>query len=187
MTPTQQRKKPVQRLYNRLVGLPPEPEAATAPPFEPTTVKSETTEFVDRVLVCDDCYREFLFSAEQQTSFAETQLSPPRRCKSCEAEAIQQVESPGKAAPGHVPSVAELQERVEDNKAEKEAERQRARRKRIAEQKAAIKKALRTPIAEIKAAAEARAKAIARPGSMNRGRFMTDAPTGKGEMVPSGH
>src|SRR6266576_765256 len=34
-----QRKKPVQRLYNRLVGLPPEPEAATAPPFEPTPVK----------------------------------------------------------------------------------------------------------------------------------------------------
>src|SRR5437773_8591663 len=131
MTPTQQRKKPAKRAFSGLVGLPPEPEAVTAPTVESIPVRPET-EFVDRTIVCGDCYQEFLFSAEDQAVFAENQLSPPRRCKSCEAEAVQQVESPGTAAPVHVPSVAELQERVEDNKAEKEAERQRARRKRIA-------------------------------------------------------
>jgi hypothetical protein len=181
-----QRKNPVKRAFSGLVGLPPEPEAAFTPIPEPVPISK--TEFVDRALVCNDCYQEFLFSAEDQELFAEHQSSPPRRCKSCEAEAIQQVEYPADTVvPPIVPSVPELLEQVEDTKAEKEAARSRANRKRRAEQKAAIKKAVRTPIAEIKAAAEARAKAIARPGSMNQGRYMRDAPTGKGELETGGY
>jgi hypothetical protein len=186
----QQRKKPVQRLYKGLVGLPPEPEAAFAPIPEPVVILE--TEFVDRVLVCNDCYQEFLFSAEEQASFAKDQSVPPRRCKSCEAEAIEQVkqsESTENTAVS-VPSDAEtILDQMERTKKEKRAQAARDRRKRQAQQLAAIKERLKIPIAVIQKEAEERAKADrheAAQGSVNRGRYMTDAPTGKGELVTGG-
>lgn len=87
-------------------------------------------------------------------------------------------------------AIAEQQARdAEERRAKlaKDATRKRANRKLRADQKAAIKKALKTPVAEIRAAGEACEKAIKRPGSMNAGRFMTDAPTGKGELVTGGY
>jgi hypothetical protein len=183
MTPTKQRKKPVKRAFQGLVGLPPEPEAVMAPLPESIPAKAETTEFVDRVLTCDDCYADFLFSAEDQARCAENQLSPPRRCKSCEAEAIQQVQQAETAA------ASPISPNIEDIEREKAAKRARERRKRNAGQLAAIKKALRTPVAEIKKAAGEATKAEkerTRLPSMEAGRFVTDAPTGKGELVLGG-
>jgi hypothetical protein len=70
------------------------------------------------------------------------------------------------------------------------AQQARDRRKRNTEQLAAIKEKLKTPIAEIKRAAEEQAKldnkARAR-SSMRRGSFLTDAPTGTGELVSGGY
>jgi hypothetical protein len=116
---TQQYKKPAQRLY-RLIGPPPEPESATAPLFESAPAG---TEFIDRVLVCDNCYQEFLFSAEEQVSFAKNQSVPPRRCKSCETEAIQQVqESEGSAPVGRPAQYANPAEKQAAYRARLEAE-----------------------------------------------------------------
>jgi len=72
---------------------------------------------------------------------------------------------------------------------QKRAQAARDRRKRNAEQLDAIKKALRTPITEIKKAAEEQARLDKEAkvlGSMNRGKWMTDAPTGMGELVLTG-
>jgi len=161
-----QRKKPVQRLYNGLVGLPPEPEASLTPESVPPI--SKTTEFVDLALVCVDCNAEFLCTAEDQTNSS----SEPLRCNSCRERHRE---------------IAEQSSKAVKTDAEKEAARQRARRRTKQEQLAEIKKRLKVPIAQVKAAAEARAKAIARPGSMNQGRYMPDAPTGKGELQTGGY
>ncbi len=166
MTLTKQRKNPVKRLFPGLAGRY-EPEANPALP-ETAPVMSAPAQSTDRAMVCVDCGAEFLFTAEDQKHSS----SEPLRCNSCRERHRELAEKSSKA--------------VKTN-AEKEAARQRARRRTKQEQLAAIKKALRTPIAEIKAAAEARAKAIAQPGSMSRGKYMTDAPTGKGELVPSGN
>lgn len=190
MRPIKQRKNPVQRAPQapRLVGLPPEPEAAFAP--IPESMTSET-EFVDRVLVCNDCYQEFLFSAEEQASFVKNQSAPPRRCKSCEAEAIQQVQqSESTAAQPIVPLDAEtMLERQEQAKRQKRAKVARDRRERNAQQLAAIRERLKIPIAQIQKEAKEKTKADrheAALNSMNRGRYMTDAPTSKGELVVGG-
>jgi hypothetical protein len=174
----QVRKNPVKRAFSGLVGLPPEPEAAPAPagPTEPEASPtpesvppiSKTTEFVDLALVCVDCNAEFLCTAEDQKNSS----SEPLRCNSCRERHRE---------------IAEQSSKEVKTNAEKEAARQRARRRSKQEQLAEIKKRLKVPIAQVKAAAEARAKAIARPGSMNQGKYMTDAPTGKGELIPSGN
>ncbi len=166
MTPTKQRKNPVKRLFPGLAGRY-APEANPALP-ETIPVMSAPTQSVDRAMVCVDCGAEFLFTTEDQKNSS----SEPLRCNSCRERHLEIAEQSSKA--------------VKTN-AEKEAARQRARRRTKQEQLAAIKERLKTPITEIKAAAEARAKAIARPGSMNRGRYMPDAPTGKGELETGGY
>jgi hypothetical protein len=167
-TLTQQRKNSVKRVGPRLVGLPPEPVSSTSTESIPTT----TAEFVDRAVVCVDCFSEFLFTAEDQKTFADNKCEQPWRCNSCRAKHQEIGEQSGK---------------LYKIKAQEEAARQRTRRKSKKEQLAEIKKRLKVPIAEVKAAAEARAKAIARPGSMNQGRYMPDAPTGKGELETGGY
>ena len=85
------------------------------------------------------------------------------------------------------PETETLLDSIEKGKA---AKYQRERRKLKAEQLAAIKKALQTPIAEIKIAAEEQTRldklARAQTG-LRRGLFLTDAPTGKGELVTGGY
>lgn len=39
----------------------------------------------DRTLTCADCSQEFVFTASEQSFFAERQFSEPRRCPSCRA------------------------------------------------------------------------------------------------------
>ncbi len=65
---------------------------------------------------------------------------------------------------------------------ERRAAKECARRKAKADQLVAIREALKTPVAEIMAAARAKADAERLP-SMNEGRYMGDAPTGKGALV----
>jgi len=65
---------------------------------------------------------------------------------------------------------------------ERRATAAKERRKKKADQLAAIKKALKTPIAAIKEAAKVKAEAGKLP-SMNQGKYMSDAPTGKGALV----
>jgi hypothetical protein len=72
---------------------------------------------------------------------------------------------------------------------EKRAKAARDRRKHQAEQLAAIKEILKTPIREIKRLAEEKAKLDKQERalfSMDRGSWMTDAPTGVGELVLAG-
>jgi hypothetical protein len=73
---------------------------------------------------------------------------------------------------------------IDKDQAEKDrrAERERHRRKTKTDQLAAIKLALKIPIADIKAAAKVKADGSRLP-SMNQGKYMSDAPTGKGALV----
>ncbi len=65
----------------------------------------------------------------------------------------------------------------------REAERGRERRKARREQLAAIKDALKTPVREINRRAEELARALKSEHSdMNRGSFITDAPTSQGRL-----
>jgi hypothetical protein len=67
---------------------------------------------------------------------------------------------------------------------EKEAERGRARRKLRREQLAAIKLRLKTPFREIKRLAEELKDALGSGASdMSKGKYMSDAPTSKGQIV----
>jgi len=89
-----------------------------------------------------------------------------------------------------LPSLASLsiEEKEKLNK-EKRATAARDRRKRQRQQIAAIKEKLKTPIREIKRAAQEQSKLDEHGralSSMNRGRWMTDAPTGLGELVVAG-
>lgn len=43
----------------------------------------ERIEFVDRVLTCLDCGREFTFTSGEQRYFWPKGLSEPKRCKPC--------------------------------------------------------------------------------------------------------
>lgn len=40
-------------------------------------------EYGDKVLTCEDCGEEFVFSAEEQEFFLEKGFQPPKRCKPC--------------------------------------------------------------------------------------------------------
>jgi CxxC-x17-CxxC domain-containing protein len=39
----------------------------------------------DKTLTCQDCNQEFVFTASEQSFFAERQFTEPRRCPSCRA------------------------------------------------------------------------------------------------------
>jgi CxxC-x17-CxxC domain-containing protein len=39
--------------------------------------------YADRTITCADCGQQFVFSATEQSYFAERQLSEPRRCAPC--------------------------------------------------------------------------------------------------------
>jgi|GEM_PF-6030910 len=79
-------------------------------------------------------------------------------------------------------------EEKEKIRKEKRAQAARNRRKLQREQIAAIKEKLKTPIQEIKKLAEEKAKLDkeTKSSSMERGKYMTDAPPGVGELVLSG-
>jgi hypothetical protein len=70
----------------------------------------------------------------------------------------------------------------QEAKRERKRVRERERRKNKREELAAIKKKLKTPIAAVKAAAKAKAEAEKLP-SISSGKYMIDAPTGKGALV----
>ena len=46
-------------------------------------MKVDEIEFVDRVLICLDCGREFTHTSGEQRYFWAKGLSEPKRCKSC--------------------------------------------------------------------------------------------------------
>lgn len=41
--------------------------------------------YTDKVLSCQDCGQQFVFTAREQEFYAERQFSEPRRCTSCRA------------------------------------------------------------------------------------------------------
>ncbi len=41
--------------------------------------------YTDKVLTCQDCGQQFVFTAREQEFYAERQFSEPRRCPSCRA------------------------------------------------------------------------------------------------------
>jgi len=46
--------------------------------------------YEDKTLTCQDCNKEFVFSAGEQEFYASKNLSDPRRCKDCRALKKQQ-------------------------------------------------------------------------------------------------
>ncbi|MEE8168372.1 MAG: CxxC-x17-CxxC domain-containing protein [Candidatus Hydrothermarchaeales archaeon] len=43
-------------------------------------------EYAEKVLVCEDCEEEFVFSAEEQEFFTEKGFQTPKRCKPCRSK-----------------------------------------------------------------------------------------------------
>jgi hypothetical protein len=90
-----------------------------------------------------------------------------------------------------IPDAKTLLQQIESEKREKKNKKARERRKKKREQLAAIKKALaEKSVTEFKKELEEKAKAEKermRLPSMNGGKFMTDAPTGKGELTTGGY
>ncbi len=58
-----------------------EPAVQSAAEATSETRPEQGLEFRDRLLVCADCDRPFLFSASEQDFFFEKDLSEPKRCR----------------------------------------------------------------------------------------------------------
>ena len=46
-------------------------------------IRQEKTEFQDKILVCKDCSKEFMFTAREQEFFTKKGFHDPVRCKQC--------------------------------------------------------------------------------------------------------
>jgi CxxC-x17-CxxC domain-containing protein len=58
-------------------------------------------QFVDRLLVCQDCGNEFIFTAGEQLFFYDKQFkNDPKRCKACKSRRAGQVSGHGPQAAG---------------------------------------------------------------------------------------
>jgi len=167
-------RRKVQRVFIGLTGRPFDPEeftpaASTSPPIpvkpqaktEPLTCEYNQFRGQWVCLYCAHCASENDMTAE---GIPAIRVCPARNIQEQNKQSI------GK----------EIDKKQVER--ERRAKAARERRKARADQRAAIKKALQTPIAVIKEVIKTKAEAEKLP-SMNQGKYISDAPTGKGALV----
>lgn len=60
-------------------------------------------QFIDKVITCQDCRGEFVFTADEQIFFYDKAFkNDPKRCKPCKAKRAATTQRPGAIASGHV-------------------------------------------------------------------------------------
>lgn len=60
-------------------------------------------QFIDKVITCQDCGGEFVFTADEQIFFYDKSFkNDPKRCKPCKAKRAASTQRPGAPVSGHV-------------------------------------------------------------------------------------